>query len=40
MLAALNRLPVAPGERHFVSAGVLHAIGGGVFIVECRSGAT
>jgi mannose-6-phosphate isomerase len=36
MLAALNRVPVSPGDAIFVPAGVLHAIGEGVFIVEVQ----
>ena len=36
MLAALNRVPVAPGDAIFVPAAVLHAIGGGVFMVEVQ----
>jgi mannose-6-phosphate isomerase len=36
MLDSLNRVPVAPGDAIFVPAGVLHAIGGGVFIVELQ----
>jgi mannose-6-phosphate isomerase len=36
MLAALNRVRVAPGDAIFVPAGVLHVIGEGVFIVELQ----
>jgi len=35
-LAATNRLPVAPGDAVLVPAGVPHAIGEGVFIVELQ----
>jgi mannose-6-phosphate isomerase len=37
MRDALNRVPVAPGERHLRLAGVLHAISGGVFVVEVQA---
>lgn len=36
MLGALNRVPVAPGDALFVPAGLLHAIGEGVLIVELQ----
>lgn len=36
MLGALNRVPVRPGDTVFVPAGVPHAIGAGVFIVELQ----
>jgi mannose-6-phosphate isomerase len=36
MLAALNRVPVAPDDAIFVPAGLLHAIGEGLFIVELQ----
>lgn len=36
MLAALHRLPVAPGDAVLVPAGVPHAIGEGVFLVELQ----
>lgn len=36
MLAALNPVPVRPGDTVFVPAGVPHAIGAGVFIVELQ----
>lgn len=36
MLGALNRVTVAPGDTVFMPAGVPHAIGSGVFIVELQ----
>jgi mannose-6-phosphate isomerase len=36
MLEALNPVPVRPGDTVFVPAGVPHAIGAGVFIVELQ----
>jgi mannose-6-phosphate isomerase len=36
MLGALNRVTVAPGDTVFMPAGVPHAIGAGVFIVELQ----
>jgi mannose-6-phosphate isomerase len=36
MLAALNRLPVAPGDSVFVPAGLPHAIGEGILMVEVQ----
>jgi len=36
LLAALHRLPVAPGDAVLVPAGVPHAIGEGVFLVELQ----
>jgi mannose-6-phosphate isomerase len=36
MLAALNRVRVTPSDAIFVPAGLLHAIGKGVFIVELQ----
>ncbi len=36
MLGALNRVSVRPGDTVFVPAGVPHAIGAGVFIVELQ----
>ncbi|HEX3791246.1 MAG TPA: class I mannose-6-phosphate isomerase [Pseudonocardiaceae bacterium] len=36
MLGALNEVPVAAGDTVFVSAGLPHAIGAGVFIVELQ----
>jgi mannose-6-phosphate isomerase len=36
LLGALNRVPVRPGDTFFVPAGVLHAIGAGVLIVELQ----
>jgi mannose-6-phosphate isomerase len=36
LLASLHVLPVAPGDTVFVPAGVPHAIGAGVFIVELQ----
>ncbi|MFB9907907.1 class I mannose-6-phosphate isomerase [Allokutzneria oryzae] len=36
MLAALNPIPVKPGDTVFVPAGLPHAIGEGVFIVELQ----
>jgi len=36
MLAALNEVEVRPGDAVFVPAGVPHAIGAGVFIVELQ----
>jgi mannose-6-phosphate isomerase len=36
ILAALNRFPVHPGEAILVPAGVPHAIGAGVFVVELQ----
>lgn len=36
MLAALNPIPVRPGDAVFVPAGLPHAIGAGVFIVELQ----
>jgi mannose-6-phosphate isomerase len=36
MLAALNPVQVAPGDAVFVPAGVVHAIGAGVFMVEVQ----
>jgi mannose-6-phosphate isomerase len=35
-VAALNRLPVQPGEVYLVPAGTPHAIGSGVFVVEVQ----
>ena len=34
MLGALNRIPVGPGDAVFVPAGVPHAIGGGLLLIE------
>jgi mannose-6-phosphate isomerase len=36
MLAALNRIPVAAGDAILVPAGVPHAIGAGIFLVELQ----
>ena len=36
LLAALNRVIVAPGDTFFVPAGLLHAIGAGLLIVELQ----
>jgi mannose-6-phosphate isomerase len=36
MLAALNRVPVQPGDAILVPAGLPHAIGAGVFVVELQ----
>ncbi|WP_090929866.1 class I mannose-6-phosphate isomerase [Nonomuraea jiangxiensis] len=36
MLAALNEVQVSPGDTVFVPAGVPHAIGAGVFIIELQ----
>ncbi|MGW0516350.1 class I mannose-6-phosphate isomerase [Crossiella sp. NPDC003009] len=36
MLGALNEVPVKPGDTVFVPAGLPHAIGAGVFIVELQ----
>jgi mannose-6-phosphate isomerase len=36
LLAALNRIPTKPGDTFFVPAGMLHAIGGGLMIVELQ----
>ena len=36
MLAALNRVPVRPGDVILVPAGLPHAIGAGVFVVELQ----
>jgi mannose-6-phosphate isomerase len=36
MLAALHRVPVAPGDTFFVPAGMLHAIGEGLLIIELQ----
>lgn len=36
MLAALNRVPVRPGDAILVPAGLPHAIGAGVFVVELQ----
>ncbi|MEA2288892.1 MAG: mannose-6-phosphate isomerase [Solirubrobacteraceae bacterium] len=36
MLAALNPIPVTPGDAIFVPAGVAHAIGQGILIVELQ----
>lgn len=36
MLAALNRFPVRPGDAILVPAGLPHAIGAGVFVVELQ----
>ncbi|HEY3958773.1 MAG TPA: mannose-6-phosphate isomerase [Streptosporangiaceae bacterium] len=36
MLAALNRMPVRPGDAILVPAGLPHAIGAGVFVVELQ----
>jgi len=36
MLAACNRMEVGPGDAYFVPAGVAHAIGEGLLIVECQ----
>lgn len=36
MLAALNELPVEPGDCVFVPAGTPHAIGEGVFLIELQ----
>ena len=36
MLAALHRLPVAPGDAVLVPAGTLHAIGGGILLLELQ----
>jgi mannose-6-phosphate isomerase len=36
MLAAMHRIPVAPGDAVLVPAGVPHAIGEGVFLVELQ----
>jgi mannose-6-phosphate isomerase len=36
MLAALNPIEVAPGDSVFVPAGVVHAIGTGIFMVEVQ----
>ena len=36
MLRALNRMPVQPGDAILVPAGIPHAIGAGVFVVELQ----
>jgi mannose-6-phosphate isomerase len=36
LLAALNRIPTKPGDTFFVPAGMLHAIGEGLMIVELQ----
>jgi mannose-6-phosphate isomerase len=36
MLAAMNRLPVRSGDAVFVPAGVLHAIGAGILLLELQ----
>jgi mannose-6-phosphate isomerase len=36
MLAALHRLPVSPGDAVLVPAGTLHAIGGGILLLELQ----
>jgi mannose-6-phosphate isomerase len=36
MLAALQRVPVAAGDAVFVPAGTLHAIGGGILLLELQ----
>lgn len=36
MLAAMNRVPVAPGDSVFVPAGLPHAIGAGVFLTQLQ----
>jgi mannose-6-phosphate isomerase len=36
MLGALNRVPIAPGDAILIPAGVPHAIGEGVFLVELQ----
>jgi mannose-6-phosphate isomerase len=36
MLAALNRLPVQPGDAVLVPAGTLHAIGAGILLLELQ----
>jgi mannose-6-phosphate isomerase len=36
MLAALNRIEVAAGDTVFVPAGTLHAIGGGILLLELQ----
>ena len=36
LLAALNRIPTKPGDTFFVPAGMLHAIGEGLLIVELQ----
>jgi mannose-6-phosphate isomerase len=36
MLRALNRMPVRPGDAILVPAGIPHAIGAGVFVVELQ----
>jgi mannose-6-phosphate isomerase len=36
MLGALNKVPAKPGDTFFVPAGVAHAIGGGVTMVEVQ----
>ncbi len=36
LLASLNELPVAPGDTLFVPAGLPHAIGEGIFLVELQ----
>lgn len=36
LLNMLHRVPVQPGDRVFVPAGMLHAIGEGVFLVEVQ----
>jgi mannose-6-phosphate isomerase len=36
MLAALHRVPVAAGDAIFVPAGTLHAIGGGILLLELQ----
>jgi mannose-6-phosphate isomerase len=36
MVAALNRVPVAPGEVYLLQAGTPHALGPGVFLVEIQ----
>lgn len=39
LLDSLNRIPVAPGDAVLVPAGVPHAIGAGVFVVELQQAA-
>jgi mannose-6-phosphate isomerase len=36
LLAALNRIPTEPGDTFFVPAGLLHAIGEGILILELQ----
>ena len=36
MLAALNRVPVSAGDEIFVPAGMPHAIGGGILLLELQ----